>query len=73
MHLVDFSLKFPLGSCEGLADIGGLGQLLVGVREILLGSAPVPVSALQKGPCLLQGAPRSAGFPLSNDQSILSN
>merc|ERR1719273_1794175 len=48
-------------------------SFLVGVGEILLGSAPVPVGALQERSCLLQGVSCSARFPLSNDQGVLGN
>jgi len=70
MQSLHFRLELPLGSSNGLVLDGGIGELLVDIRELLLGSAAVAVSLLQKSACLLQGILHGMGLALSGNKGI---
>merc|ERR1719150_148233 len=73
IHIVDLILQLPLSSGQRLVGVGGVGDLLVGVGEVLLQLPPGPVRLLQQTARLLQRVLGSVRLPLGQDKRLLSS
>merc|ERR1719226_470592 len=67
LELVVLRLQLPAGGGNGLVDIGQISEVLVGVCQLLLGSASLSVSGLKKSAGLLEAVLHGGGLTVSLD------
>merc|ERR550534_3591466 len=72
IELSQLNLQLPLGSGDGLVDVGQVGKGLVGVSQFLLCSATLAVSGLQKGTSLLQAVLHGSCPAVTGDLGVSS-
>merc|ERR1719195_1593998 len=64
LQLVVLGLQLPPGGGDGLVDVAEVGHVLVGVGQLLLGGASLPVRSLQQGAALLEAVLHGGGLPV---------
>merc|ERR1719232_1802224 len=70
---IELLLTLGLGPIDGLVLAGLVGQVLVGVRQLLLDHPPVPVGLFQKSASLLKSILVGIASPVSSNQVVLGN
>merc|ERR1719342_1153389 len=73
LELVEFRLKLPSGSSNGLVDIAKVSKILIGVSEFLLSSTSLSVSSLKEGTALLKAVLHSSSLSVSSNLGIGSS
>merc|ERR1711933_256482 len=64
IQLVVLGLQLPPGGGDGLVDVAEVGHVLVGVGQLLLGGASLPVRSLEQGAALLEAVLHGGGLPV---------
>merc|ERR1719282_2138348 len=70
---IELLLTLGLGPIDGLVLAGLVGQVLVGVRQLLLDHPPVPIGLFQKSASLLKSILVGIASPISGNQVVLGN
>merc|ERR1712050_286891 len=72
LELAELILELPLSSSDGLILIGQVSKSLIGVGQLLLSSAALAVSSLQKSAAFLQGILHGSSLAVSCNLGISS-
>merc|ERR1719402_871513 len=70
VQLAKLALQLPLGSSDGLVDVGQVSQGLVGVSKLLLSSTTLTISSLEESTSLLKAIGNSSRPSVSSNLGI---